>query len=252
MLQCTEQNRDYVKAAIHRIRAQEELHAAGANAILAANKAQTVGPCKYNFPVTNFQDAIALANTFTDVVLGVLPVVQTQSKEVVQLIGSIEEQEAEQVGWFRTLQGKLPSAAPFLTPTTPEFALSAVAMFLVPGSCPPEYAAVEKAIKSFPALNVAAQPKSSDKVIHFSVTGTLPSGAALAYISGQGYPIVVPITNVKTASGKTTFDAAFDGDNTKVADGLIIAAVVDKSQKFANAAAVAAATVYGPGLIEYN
>ena len=60
------------------------------------------------------------------------------------------------------------------------------------------------------------------------------------------------ISNIKTANGKTTFDAPFDGDNTKVADGLIVAAVVDKSQKFANAAAVAASTVYGPGLIEYN
>lgn len=52
---------------------QEELHAIGANAILASAKQQTISPCRYQFPVSDFESAIALANTFTDIVLGVLP-----------------------------------------------------------------------------------------------------------------------------------------------------------------------------------
>jgi hypothetical protein len=54
------------------IQAQEELHALNANGALAHFNAGPIQPCTYNAPVDNFQDAIALASTFTDVVLGTL------------------------------------------------------------------------------------------------------------------------------------------------------------------------------------
>jgi hypothetical protein len=63
------------------IQAQEELHALNANEALAAFGGASGGaiqPCQYTFPVTNFEDAIALASKFTDVVLGTLQDVQTQ------------------------------------------------------------------------------------------------------------------------------------------------------------------------------
>jgi len=113
---------------------QEELHAIGANAILANAGKPTIKPCKYNFPVTSYDTAIALANTFTDVVLGVLPQAQTvfasdggQELGLVNLIGSIIAQEAQQDGWYRSQQGKTPSAAPFLTTEGPSFAVSTTA-----------------------------------------------------------------------------------------------------------------------------
>lgn len=89
-----------------------------------------IQPCKYSFPVTDFLSAITLAQTFTDVVLGVLPQAQTIWAEdggdelpLVNLFGSIIAQEAEQVGWYRSLQLKMPSAAPFLTTEGPAFAV---------------------------------------------------------------------------------------------------------------------------------
>lgn len=257
-LQVTDAERDFVAGAIYRIRAQEEFHALGANGILQANGAPTVPPCKYEFPVTDFKSAIALANTFTDVVLGVLPQVQLQSagsaagNGVIPLVGSIEEQEAQQVGWFRTLQGKYPSAAPFLTPATPQYALSAIKPFFVPGSCPAIYTALMSKIQSFPALNVTSPPvRHSKQKVSFSVQGAIDcSKQAIAYISGQLLPVVVPITNVKTAGGVTTFDAEFPADKDNFSDGLNIAAVVNNGT-FKSAADVTAATVYGPGLIEY-
>lgn len=60
------------------ILAQEELHAINANnALKAFDAAGPVLPCQYNFPVNNLDDAIALASTFTDVVLGTLGDVAT-------------------------------------------------------------------------------------------------------------------------------------------------------------------------------
>ncbi|KAF2762041.1 hypothetical protein EJ05DRAFT_195051 [Pseudovirgaria hyperparasitica] len=258
--EATEEDRYFVTQAIRRIRAQEELHALGANAILKNAGKPTVGACEYNFPVNSFQSAIKLANTFTDVVLGVLPAVQylagtnggAQGPALIPLIGSIEEQEAQQTGWFRTLRGKLPSAAPFLSPTTPEFALSAVLQFIVNGTCPPEYAAVTSAVKSFPPLNVVKAPSEDVQTAYYSVDGTIASGNVLAYITGQSLPVVVAIENAKTEDGKTTFSAAFPAIAQSFSDGLTVAAVVSSNQTFANATQVAQNTVFGPGLIEYQ
>lgn len=59
------------------VQAQEELHELNANGALMKNHATTIQPCEYNFPVNTFAEAVALASTFTDVVLGTLQQVQT-------------------------------------------------------------------------------------------------------------------------------------------------------------------------------
>ena len=64
--------REFVLNTLTTVQAQEELHAIGANGILASAGAKTIAPCEYVFPVDNFDDAITLAFTFTDVVLGTL------------------------------------------------------------------------------------------------------------------------------------------------------------------------------------
>ena len=66
--------RDFVLRTLTAVQAQEELHFLGANGILtgAGHKASTISPCEYVFPVDTFDDAIRLASTFTDVVLGTL------------------------------------------------------------------------------------------------------------------------------------------------------------------------------------
>jgi hypothetical protein len=85
------------------VQAQEELHNLGANGILAAAGKETVQPCEYVFPTDNFEDAINLARTFTDVVLGTLQdalngLATNGDIEYVPLIGSVIGQEGEQNG----------------------------------------------------------------------------------------------------------------------------------------------------------
>jgi len=76
------------------------------------------------------------------------------------------------------------------------------------------------------------------------------SSTFIAYISGQNFPVVVDIDSVKnTASGKTSFSAALPFSNGFSA-GLTIAAVVNSKGPFADVNAVAAATLFGPGLLE--
>jgi hypothetical protein len=98
---------------------QEQLHALSANGALANAGNETIQPCQYNFPVTDFPSAILLAQTFTDVVLGTLPGAQAvfasdggEEAGLVPLIGAIIGQEGEQVGYYRALQKKIAAAAP--------------------------------------------------------------------------------------------------------------------------------------------
>lgn len=106
------------------------MHALGVNGILKSANQTPFTPCQYKAPVSDFLSAITLAQTFTDVVLGVLPMAQTvfamdagDETPLVNLFGSVLAQEAEQVGWFRSVQKKIPSAAPFLTTEGPAFAV---------------------------------------------------------------------------------------------------------------------------------
>jgi hypothetical protein len=64
--------KDKVVKILTTIIAQEELHALNANGALAHFNAGPIQACEYNAPVDNFHDAIALASTFTDVVMGTL------------------------------------------------------------------------------------------------------------------------------------------------------------------------------------
>lgn len=75
------------------------------------------------------------------------------------------------------------------------------------------------------------------------------------YITGQNVPLTVPIHSVTSDHhGGHTFCAEFPFDSpARFANGLTIAAVVDSVGKtYASTDAVAAATIYGPGLIEVN
>ena len=86
--------------------------------------------------------------------------------------------------------------------------------------------------------------------LDFSVPGAVSSTAnSIVYLSGANLPVTVPISAVSTAAGKTTFCASFPFASG-FAHGLTIAALVKGTGKFMSNDAVAAATVYGPGLIE--
>ena len=122
--------RDFIVRALTAVQAQEELHALNANNALVHFGEDPILPCEYNFPVTTFEDAIALAATFTDVVLGTLQDVQAIFAAdgdigLIPGVGSVIGQEGQQSGFYRELLDKTPSALPFLTTSTREFAFSA-------------------------------------------------------------------------------------------------------------------------------
>lgn len=217
-----------------------------------------IAPCKYQFPVTNFTQAIALAQTFTDVVLGTLPEAQAafaadagDETPLVPLFGSVLAQEGEQVGWFRSTAQKTPSAAPFLTGGSPSFAFTAIQMFIVPGSCPMPLTSIN--LTTFGPLTVITTPEAMNMTLEFAVPGTVaPDTNELVYLSGQNLPVAVPISPVTSIAGLSHFTASFPFESTaRFANGLTIAALVKGTgATFMTADEVAAATLYGPGLLE--
>ncbi|PVH75361.1 putative sexual development protein [Cadophora sp. DSE1049] len=237
--------------------AQEQVHVLAANGVLANAKAETIQPCKYSFPVDNFDDAISLAQTFTEVVLGVLPVAQGlfaadggDEVGLVPIVGSIIGQEGEQVGYYRSIQNKVVSSAPLLTGGAPQFAFTAISQFIVPGSCPNIEAI---GLTAFPALTITSTPEAMNSTQQFSIEGgnITEGSASIAYISGQNLPVVVPVSNVMTNGSMTTFSAAFPYE-AGFARGLTLGALVKGSGPFNSSSDVAAATLNGPALIEVD
>ena len=230
----------------------------GVNGILTSGNQTAIKPCQYQFPVTNFYQAIVLAQTFTDVVLGTLPEAQAifaadggDESPLVPLLGAVLAQEGEQVGFYRYAQKKTPSAAPFLTGGSPSFAFTAIQMFIVPGSCPQPLSMIN--LTTFGPLTVVSNPEAKNSTLEFAVPGKVAADTnSIVYLSGQNVPVTVPISAVTPTNGTYHFKASFPFD-AGFANGLTIAALVKGAgQKFASNDAVAAATLYGPGLIELN
>lgn len=269
--------RDFVLRTLTAVQAQEELHFLGANGILASAKQTQIQPCKYVFPVDNFDDALRLASTFTDVVLGTLQDAQDAfatdgDSELVALIGSVIGQysilvllrthldaankrigqEGEQNGYYRSLLNLIPSSNPFLTRSAGPFAFSALNQdFVVSGSCPNED--IIK-LPIFGALTVVTPNiKLTDQTLTFSVesNSTDTSGWSVVYINQQNVPLVESISNIKTSGEIITFDAPFPGADL-IMEGLTIAAVTKSAGPFASADEVAGAALFGPGLIEIS
>ncbi|RDW83482.1 hypothetical protein BP5796_04973 [Coleophoma crateriformis] len=251
--------RNFMIKALTAVQAQEELHVLNANGAITHFGGEAVQPCTYNFPVTNINDAITLAQTFTDVVLGTL-------QDVVSLFGtdgdialirgvsSVIGQEGEQNGWYRTFLGKVPSALPFLTTSTREFAFSALQGFVVPGSCPNLDSIKLQIFKPLTVITANPEPKEQD--ITFSVEiakdSDWMSSYSITYINQQNLPINKPISNVNIVDRTVTFTANFPYDMATFGNGMTIAAVTNSTGSFDSASDVAKATVFGPGLIEIN
>ncbi|KAL9049085.1 MAG: hypothetical protein Q9162_007400 [Coniocarpon cinnabarinum] len=238
---------------------QEELHALTANAIRQANNADAIQPCSFKFPVGDFESAIALAQTLTDVVLGVLQDVEVNAitangvagAPLMQAISSILGQEGQQDGYYRTLQLKRPSAEPFLTGNARAFAFNALRSF-VDGDCP---SLNEIHFPVFGPLNVVNQP-CGDETVYFNVTTTANStidehSQKLVYLNGGNLPLVQDF-KVENKTGDVTVLSAFFPHDKNVMDGLTVAAIVKADGKLDSNDGVADATLFGPGLIEVN
>ncbi|KAH8657719.1 hypothetical protein BX600DRAFT_438907 [Xylariales sp. PMI_506] len=252
--------RNVVLNALVAVRAQEELHALGANGILQTAGRPTISPCEYVFPASDFDSAIAFASTFTDIVLGTLQNalqnfgLDGDGADFLGLVGSVIGQEGEQNGFYRTI-GQIPlipSAKPFLTASVAPFALSALMQnVVVPGSCPETLS-----IPTFDPLHVDTtnlSPQTTSIQFSFETTESNynTDELSLVYISGQNVPIVEKPTNFKRHGNTIQFTAPFPFDQFQL-QGLTISALTNSAGPFANASQVASATKFGPGLIEIN
>jgi len=250
--------RSSVIAALTAIVAQEELHALNANGALAHFNAGPIQPCTYKSPVSNFHDAVALAKTFTAVVIGTLGDVQTHfgtngDNGLIRGVAAVIGQEGEQAGYYRNLLGEIPSETAFMTASTRELAFSAVTnSFVVPGSCPN---ANTIALPVFTPLNLlTANVQALDQQLQYSYSATGQNaqyangqGLSLVLINQQNVPVVVPMTNVQSNNGVTTFQANFPFQE-KLMHGLTIGCV-SKGTTFATITDVVANAVAGPALI---
>ncbi|KAL8735759.1 MAG: hypothetical protein Q9166_000622 [cf. Caloplaca sp. 2 TL-2023] len=266
-------NRELLIKSLRAIKNQEELHAIGANAILVNAKQPPIAPCQYTFPVSNFKNAILFAQTFTDLALGTIPEIQLlfaldggDEPPNVLTLGSILAQEGQQDGFFRYVQQKTASAAPFLTGGSASFAFNALQRLIVKDSCPkplstlnfptfrPLWTIDPKPEPSWPLWLTVKQAKNTTldlSALDFDNGGS--GDYSVVYLSGQNLPVAVPILNYDRVRGSSyeTFQAEFPFE-AGFANGLTIAVVVLGKGPFANAAAVADATLAGPVVIEVN
>ncbi|KAH7413050.1 putative sexual development protein [Cadophora sp. MPI-SDFR-AT-0126] len=266
--------RDTALAAVTAILAQEELHALNANGALSHFNTPPIQPCQYTFPTTTYDDAIALASTFTDLVLGTLQDVSSLMGSngdagLIRSITSVLGQEGEQNGFFRSTSNKIPSALPFLTASTREFAFSALNQnFVVPGSCDPSNLATID-LPIFPPLSVLTQKiTAKEQMLRFSLefeTGAGTPGKiwkeqmgmqyddlSVAYINQQNLPAVQKIQNLDLTASGLTFEAIFPFQEGTFGNGLTIAVLARSGGDLTTVEGVASATVFGPGLIEVN
>ncbi|KAJ4288606.1 hypothetical protein N0V90_011843 [Kalmusia sp. IMI 367209] len=224
--------------------------------IVAVEELHALSPCKYSFPVTDYDSAIALAATFTDIVLGTLQDVnqifsQNGDNAPVRLVSSVIGNEGEQEGLFRVIQEKTTPAQPFLTTSVRDFAFTAIQGFVVPGSCP-NIDTIP--LTTFKPLNVLTQnilPKTQTLEFSFEVgdyTGDL-NALSLVLVNALNTPIVETLDNLQNENGVVTFTAGFPFDQYLL-HGLTIAAVTNSAGPFADADAVAQNTIFAPGLIE--
>jgi hypothetical protein len=250
---------EYILETLNAIVAQEEMHVLNANGALSHFNQQPIQPCKYSFPVSNFQEAISLASTFTSLVLGTLQDVnelfaRNQDFDLVRVVSSVIGNEGEQEGFFRTLQRKRPSAQPFLTTANRDFAFTAIQSFVVEGSCPNIDTIPLKTFKPLSVETVDIRPENQNIRFSFDMkdAGMFEvDQLRLVFVNGLNMPIVKRFQNVMMMNDKVMFEAEFPFEEF-VMEGLTIAAVTMGQDTFANVDEVAEKTVFGPGIIEVN
>ncbi|CAG8195963.1 unnamed protein product [Penicillium salamii] len=247
----------FVLRGLKAILAQEELHVLDANNALAHFGIDPIEPCKYDFPVQDFDSAILLASTFTDVVLGTLQDVVERFAiggdfGLSRVVSSIIGQEGEQQGWFRIMQGKIPSELPFLTTSDLNFAFTAIQSFIVPNSCP-NIGSIP--LETLEPLNVIRPPTAKTGNIMVSFFDhhheTVESILWMVYINQQNVPVVEPLHLISREDNEVVAEALFPWDAYQM-NGLTFAVVTATEGPFANAYTVAKATIAGPGIFIIN
>jgi hypothetical protein len=213
-------------------------------------------PCQYSIPVDNFDAAIEIAVKFTDVALGVLQdVVEryalgsdfTLARQISSLIGA----KGEQQGWFRIMQGKIPSELPYPTTGDVHFAFSAVHSFVVPGSCPNSHTFP---LEPFEPLHVVQIPGAKTENVSFSFVdhqNISDSSLWITYINQQNVPFVEPLEVITRTGNEVVAEALFPYEAHGM-NGLTIAAVTTTDGPFVNSYEVTKVTLAAPALFVIN
>lgn len=100
-------------------------------------------------------------------------------------------------------------------------------------------------------LKVAGLPANSPLGAGTSLSGYNWNALSVQFINQQNKPVAAPLKNIKVSGTVVTFDVDFPF-TANLLNGLTIAAVTVGQGPFASAGAVAAQTLFGPGLIEVN
>ncbi|KAL2194463.1 hypothetical protein P885DRAFT_71235 [Corynascus similis CBS 632.67] len=292
--------RDYVLTSLKTIQAQEEMHAYNANdAVRYFTDGTHMFPCVYQFPVSTFAEAVDFAQTMTDMYIGLLANIQQRtaahlgvdSNSIVYVLAQALGQEGQQSGWFRSLRRLPPSAEPFLTTSTREFALSWMQHWIVPGSCPNmEYIP----LRVLPPLTLTAvsigDASRAGNVTLVAPGAVDPASHRVAFVNGALVPTVVPFkvrqtTRCVSGDDRATTadrmtrdgdihqrvvagpDSGSSGESNCVASteieadmpyahnvmhGLVLMAVVENRVTFITAQDVTDAALYGPALLEWS
>lgn len=204
-------------------------------------------------------DAAATANAFTDIIISSLQYVQMElavdggmeASFLVPLIGSILGQEGEQDGAYRAVQGKIPPAAPFLTTSTGQYVYNIInQLWTVPGSCPD---ADTIDVPIFEPLTILTPPGASNTSILYSTPASniTSSSNSIVYMTGQRYPLTVPISNI-TSDGTTTHFTADFPFEAGFSRGLTVAILINGTGTLKTSDEVVNATLAGPGIIEVD
>lgn len=268
------------------------MHAYNANdAVRYFTNGSHMYPCSYEFPVSTFGEAVDFAQTLTDMYIGLLANIQQRTaahlgrdaQSIVYVLAQALGQEGQQSGWFRSLRRLPPSAEPFLTTSTREFALGWMQHWIVPGSCP-NMAAIP--LRLLPPLTITAV-SIGDATRPGNVTlvapGPLdPATQRVAFVNGALVPTVVSFEVRRTShcAGVVPHHRSMtrqrDGQSVvasagargacvastevvadmpythNVMHGLVLMAIVKNGPELITAQDVADATVYGPALLEWS
>lgn len=244
---------------VQAVQAQEVIHVNTAKAILQANGAPTLAPCKYTFPVEDLDPFIALAQDITSVGLSfVIFVADSLAASPVQAdrsaVGgpaSIAPVEARHDAFFRIRSHsglKLPNPAPFDTAISANAALNLASQFVVPGSCPQP----TPAFTAFPSMNVAGKPSPPlSGPISFQVGDV---AALRNYVSGQLFVVWVnqaidldfePVTAIDNEKGVVT---------STIPNGLggVAYAALTNSSTATDVTQLTNETVAGPAIVQIS
>ena len=239
--------------------AQEQIHQLTAASLLNLTGEPAIQPCdEYNFPVSNIDDAFALAAEFTsmlmgsfhDIALALAESNYTAEHDLILAVASSISNEAEQLGFFRTFEGKIPNESPFPTSSTVDFGFSYLQRFIDQTTCP-VLTSIPLAI--FKPLTLVSKISPRPREILFQIDGTditswNTSQAGFVFVNQQNMPVVKKFKIRLSKGSVVTISVDFPYQEHQL-DGLVITAITNTTGPFTSVRDVAAHTIFGPAPI---